>query len=70
MLRSPKEGLTERFSAGQPALHRQEVLPLSTLSSVMAARFTFLFLRLGDLDLTPIFLYMSELCALQDQENF
>lgn len=64
------EGLTERYSAGKPALHRHEVLLFSTLASVMVARLTFLFLRLGDLDLMPIFLYMSELCALQDQENF
>lgn len=45
------------------------ILPFSTLSSVMVAPLTFFFLRLGDLALTLIFLYVSQLRALQGQ-NF
>lgn len=72
MLPEPETGreslAEERYGTNsQPSMGDAAI---STPSSLMAALLTFFFLRLGDLDLTPTFLYISQLCALKSQENF
>lgn len=73
-LRKAERASLEKAGAGCSAcksvIYHLEMLLFSPLSYVMVALLAFFFLGLENLDLNSIFPFMSQLCALQSQENF